>query len=80
MASTIAAELLQPRHRHRAGACGRVVGAERRRPDRAAGEQPGRAAAAGGLDRARERVGRDALREHDPRHRQDLVDRARHGA
>ena len=45
----------------------RVVGGERRGPDGPAGEHPRGAAAAGRLDRAREVVGLDALREHDPR-------------
>src|SRR4051812_19234163 len=52
----------------------RIVCRQRRRPHRPAGEHPGGAAAARGLDRNRERGRIDALREHDPRARNCIVD------
>src|SRR3989442_14547701 len=68
-------ESLQPRH----GALAQR-GADRRPrsdrigPDRASGEEPGGAATAGGFDRVRKSLQRDAGREHYPRHVDRLGD------
>jgi hypothetical protein len=55
---------------------GRIVGAERRRPDGPARQEARRAAAAAGLDRAGKVLRLDTLREDDPRHRQRVVELA----